>query len=86
MKKMNQVKTTKKSVESKNEETKSPRSESKNKKKIELVMTFDAYFQGLMSSNPHVLPHHKAPMRSFAKSKGINDGTKEQFDRVFQLY
>lgn len=86
-KKIKQVKNSKKSVELEVNETSAvPRQRSENEKKIDLVVTFDAYFQGLMSGNPHILPHHLAPMRQFASSKGLKQGTKEEFDRVFRLY
>lgn len=68
--------------------------EKKNKKSVESVqvdqtsvMSFDAYFQGLMRSKSGMIqPHHKAPMRRYAANAGLLEGTKEEFDILFKLY
>jgi len=58
----------------------------KSRKIIKRIISFDVYFQGLISSGSKVQIHHKAPMRQFAKSKNLENGTKEDFDRIFRLY
>lgn len=71
---MSQEKKTKKSVESEN-------------KSEGHVISFDAYFSALMrEKSGFILPHHKAPMRRYALDKGVTDGTKEEFDKLFKLY
>ena len=50
------------------------------------VMSFDAYFQKVMSKNSKVYGHHKAPMRHFAEQRGLADATEEQFDEIFRSY
>lgn len=50
------------------------------------VISFDVYFQGLMSSKKGILPHHKAPMRQYAESYGLKEGTEEEFNTIFKLY
>lgn len=62
------------------EETKSSR------KIVKPVITFDSYFARLLKENTKIQPHHKAPMRSFAKKYGIEEGTLEDFQRIFRLY
>ncbi len=71
---MSQEKKTKKSVESEN------KSEGQQ-------ISFDAYFSALLKEKAgFILPHHKAPMRRYAADKGLTDGTKEEFDKLFKLY
>ena len=68
--------------------------EKKNKKSVESIETeeiaiisFDAYFQGLMRSKAgKIQPHHKAPMRRYAANAKLLEGTKEEFDILFKLY
>lgn len=56
-------------------------------KKEERKMTFSVYFQGLIRLNPSIMPHHKAPMESFAKANGINnEASKTEFDKLFETY
>lgn len=52
----------------------------------ETELDFDLYFQKLMTKSLNVLPHHKAPMRKFAESKGLTKATERQFDEVFKNY
>ncbi len=54
----------------------------------EIKMSFDVYFQALMQSKPgKILPHHKAAMWSYAKSKGVKqETTKTEFDSIFKTY
>lgn len=71
---MSQEKKIKKSVESEN-------------KSEGHVVSFDAYFSALMKEKSgFILPHHKAPMRRYALDKGLVEGTKEDFDKLFKLY
>lgn len=49
------------------------------------IMSFDLYFQKLMSKGK-ILTHHKAAMRKYAEAEGIIDGTEEEFDNVFKNY
>lgn len=71
---MSQEKKTKKSVESEN-------------KSSGQIVSFDAYFSSLMrAKSGFILPHHKAPMRRYAADAGLTEGTKEEFDKLFQLY
>ena len=51
-----------------------------------LLISFDVYFQRLMKQSPGIFPHHKAPMRSYADSKGLKEATKDDFDRIFRMY
>ena len=56
-------------------------------KKLDKVISFDVYFQKLMRDRPHVLIHHKAPMRKFAEQKGLKDAaTEAEFEEAFKLY
>lgn len=57
-----------------------------SRKIVKRVLSFDVYFQGLMKKNPKVYAHHKAPMRTYAESKGLSVATEEEFDRIFRLY
>ena len=50
------------------------------------IMSFDVYFHSLMRKNSKIQPHHKAPMRNYAESQDLKEGTEDQFDRVFRLY
>jgi len=58
--------------------------ESRKSKRCKI--SFDAYFQMLMSTEDRILVHHKAPMRRYAEQKGLEDATKEEFDKIFKLY
>lgn len=56
------------------------------KTKVQRIMTFDVYFQGLLRRNNKIAPHHKAPMRAYAEGKGLITGTLEEFDKIFSGY
>ena len=57
-----------------------------SRKPVERVLTFDAYFQILISRKGKIQIHHKAPMRKFAIKHGTQEGTEKDFDRLFRLY
>lgn len=60
---------------------------SKNSKKLEKrVLSFDLYFQSLMTKNPKVYAHHKAPMKKFAEQNGLLEASEEDFDKLFKAY
>lgn len=62
------------------------RVESENKSEGQ-ILSFDVYFSALMREKAgFILPHHKAPMRRYAADKGLTEGTKEDFDKLFKLY
>jgi hypothetical protein len=54
---------------------------------LKVLISFDAYFSKMMKEKSHVLLHHKAPMREFARAKGLKDTASiEDFDRIFEQY
>lgn len=58
-----------------------------SRKIVERVLSFDAYFVALMrKSGGKIQPHHKAPMKSYAKQHGKLEATEKEFDRLFRLY
>lgn len=61
-------------------------SEHRVNNKAEVVMEFDLYFQKLIAKGDRIYPHHKAPMRCFAESKGLKRATEAQFDEIFKNY
>ncbi len=65
------------------EEDQSTRVESKS---VKLVLSFDMYFQLLRQRDPNVLIHHKAPMRKFAEAQKTENGTVDEFDKIFKKY
>lgn len=86
---MNDAKRDKKVVQLDREESKEDKklkSVAPSRKIYKRVFSFDAYFQGLMRENSKIYPHHKAPMKKYAESKGLTEATKEDFDRIFRLY
>lgn len=50
------------------------------------TMSFDTYFQKLLSNNPNVLPHHKAAMKKYAEQHEIQALDEQGFDEVFKNY
>lgn len=50
------------------------------------LLNFDVYFSLLMKENKKIFLHHKAPMRNYAKQKGLINATKEDFDKIFIHY
>ena len=56
------------------------------RKIVERVISFDAYFQLMMKKSSSIAPHHKAPMRKYAESKGLKEATEKEFNRVFRIY
>jgi hypothetical protein len=52
----------------------------------ESVLSFDVYFRKLISTKPEVQPHHKLPMKQYAKAKGLETATEKQFDEIFGSY
>lgn len=52
----------------------------------ENLMSFDLYFQKLMSTNSKVLPHHKAAMKKYAEQKGFIEAEEKDFDDIFRVY
>jgi hypothetical protein len=74
-------------MEDKTSSTKNNKKSIKSDDGTKTVLSFDAYFSGLMTEKRgFILPHHKAPMRSYAESKGLVTGTREQFDELFKVY
>lgn len=59
------------------------REESADKKP---AMSFDLYFQKLMSKDPKVLPHHKAAMKVYAEQHSTQALDEQGFDEVFKNY
>lgn len=57
----------------------------KKQAKVKPLISFDAYFQALVKQQK-ALPHHKAPMRTFAKKNDMLNGTKEDFEKLFRSY
>jgi hypothetical protein len=55
-------------------------------KEAATVLEFDLYFQKLISKDDKIYPHHKAPMRCFAESKGLMKATEAEFDEIFKNY
>ena len=49
------------------------------------VVSFRVYFQELVRQNK-VDKHHEEPMKVFAKSKGMENASFEEFDRLFRTY
>ena len=49
-------------------------------------ISFDAYFRMLVSKDNSVLPHHKAPMKSWIIGKGLENATIEEFERILKKY
>jgi len=74
-------------MEDKTSSTKNNKKSIKSDSGIRTTMSFDAYFSGLMTERKGlILPHHKAPMRKYAESRGRVEGTKEEFDELFKVY
>lgn len=57
----------------------------KPKKPIDRVFSFDAFFS-LLKAKGKVMAHHKAPMKQYAKANGLEEGTQEEFERLFKRY
>lgn len=74
-------------MEDKASSTKNSKKSIKSDNELRTILSFDAYFSGLMvEKRGFIFPHHKAPMRKYAESKGIIDGTKAEFDELFKVY
>ena len=87
---MSREKKTKKTIQldkNKDEEVVRKKTAAPSRKKAELLISFDAYFMKLMRMNPKILPHHKAPMRKYAESKGLKGAAKEEdYEKIFKSY
>lgn len=55
-------------------------------KKVPQLISFDAYFQGLMRTDSKIYLHHKAPMKKYANKNGLSYATLEQFEKLFKAY
>lgn len=77
-------------TKNKKDELKSEEAEKKTKsqssKKVEPVVSFDAYFRKMMSENQKVQSHHKAPMKAYAKRHDMLNGTLKEFEKLFSSY
>ncbi len=87
---MSREKKTKKAIQLDNKEEKNvvdKRPAAPSRKKLRKLITFDAYFMKLVRNDPKILPHHKAPMRQYAESKGLEGAaTEEDFKLAFERY
>lgn len=54
-------------------------------KSSERIMSFDVFFQ-LRIRQGKALAHHRAPMRKYAESLGLTEGTQKEFEKLFERY
>jgi len=56
-----------------------------SRKIVKRKVSFDVYFQMLIKKG-RAQPHHKAPMKKYAESKGYIEASEEKFEEIFRMY